>query len=283
MTEPPLDAVAAARLTDMQVGAVPVSGLYDGFLSLTGSPTFVGDEAEPHGGLNAVRAATGGDRIPVGAFLVEGPTTVLVDAGFGPRDFQNRGVMVGGSLLASLALRGLDAGHVQLLALTHLHLDHIGWLADDEGTPTFPDARVCVGAADWDYFVEREPEHMPLWPSLRAALIALAAEGRVDLLDVDVDVAPGVRRLGAPGHTPGHSVYEIHDLQERLLVLGDAMYCPEQLTHTSWRALSDVDPEQAERTRERLVADLTERGGAAVGCHFPGLAPSGLPPQPSRN
>lgn len=35
--------------------------------------------------------------------------------------------------------------------------------------------------------------------------------------------------------------------------------------------LTDVDPGLARATRRRLAGDLAERGGVAVGCHFPGL------------
>jgi glyoxylase-like metal-dependent hydrolase (beta-lactamase superfamily II) len=84
-------------------------------------------------------------------------------------------------------------------------------------------------------------------------------------------VAPGITRLDAAGHTPGHSVFVISDGPDRALLLGDALYCPAQLTQTDWAALTDVDPSLARATRRRLAGDLAERGGVAVGCHFPGL------------
>ena len=64
---------------------------------------------------------------------------------------------------------------------------------------------------------------------------------------------------------------DIHDHGERVLVLGDAMYCPQQLTELEWGAVSDVDPALARKTRERYERDLELHGGGAVGCHFPEL------------
>ena len=56
-----------------------------------------------------------------------------------------------------------------------------------------------------------------------------------------------------------------------VLVLGDAMYCPQQLSELEWGAVSDVDPALARKTRERYERDLELHGGGAVGCHFPEL------------
>jgi hypothetical protein len=58
---------------------------------------------------------------------------------------------------------------------------------------------------------------------------------------------------------------------ERAFILGDAVTCPAQLTEIEWHALSDVDAGLAARTRETLFRELETRGGAATGCHFPGL------------
>ncbi len=64
----------------------------------------------------------------------------------------------------------------------------------------------------------------------------------------------------------------------RMLLLGDAVYCPQQLSHSDWQAASDVDPALARRTRETFLRDLELHGGEAVGSHFPGLiAGRGLP------
>ena len=94
-----------------------------------------------------------------------------------------------------------------MLALSHLHPDHVGWLADVEARPTFPNATVCFGAGDWEFFVEGDGGRMGLEPHMRACLLALAERDRVTLLDDDRQIAPGVTRLAAPGHTPGHSLY----------------------------------------------------------------------------
>jgi glyoxylase-like metal-dependent hydrolase (beta-lactamase superfamily II) len=84
-------------------------------------------------------------------------------------------------------------------------------------------------------------------------------------------MVPGVGALPPPGHTPGHLAFAIRDHGERLLVLGDAMYCPAQLTDADLTAMHDVDPVLARRTRALIRRELDGHATSAVGCHFPGL------------
>ena len=263
------DPASAAARQELRVGERSILALSDGVVVIP--PTFIGTPEHPTAAHDILRGADGRAPLPVGCFLVPGDTTVLIDAGYGPADHQGRGALVGGGLLGALADSGFGPEDIDVVALTHLHLDHVGWLADADGRPVFGRARVLVGRADWEYFVEGEGAALPLADHIRVGLLTLAEQGRLTLLDADGPIAPGVTRLAAPGHTPGHSVFVVSDGPDRALLLGDALYCPEQLTQTDWAALTDVDPDLARTTRRLLVDDLAGRGGVAVGCHFPGL------------
>ncbi len=266
------DSLSTAASQRLRVGQRELIALSDGFFSLTDYPQFLGSPSQPTGGADALVAEFGGEpRLPVGAFLLPGDVMTLIDAGIGPVSV-GHGTLIGGNLLSQLARTGVSPEDVDVLALSHLHVDHIGWVADGQGTPTFPNAQVHVGAADWRHFVDGDPGGaMSLEPHILAGLLHLADNGRVTLLDDDRQIAPGVTRIAAPGHTPGHSVYAVHDGDERALLLGDAMYCPAQLTHADWGVMSDIDPQLARTTREHLLRSLDEAGGIGLGCHFPGL------------
>jgi len=253
----------------LRVGERTILALSDGVVVIP--PRFVGTPEHPTAAHDLLRNPDGRVPLPVGCFLIPGDTTVLVDAGFGPADYENRGSLVGGRLPAALAESDCRPADVDILALSHLHLDHVGWLADQHGELTFPRAQVMVGRPDWQYFVEGDTAALPLAPHIRAGLLKIAESGRLTLLDGDRPVAPGITRLDAAGHTPGHSVFVVADGGERALLLGDALYCPAQLTETDWAALTDVDPGLARATRRRLAGDLGTGGGVGVGCHFPGL------------
>ncbi len=257
---------AEARL---QVGDRTLLALSDGYFAM---PTdFIGTREEPTAAHDHLAAAHGRATLPIGAFLLPGERTTLLDLGVGPFDFGGGGWLVGGRLLRGLARHGLQPQDVDVIAVSHLHADHIGWLATLEGEPVFPRATVMLGREDWEFFVEGGASPTTLDPHIRAALDTLGRQGRLELLDGDVQIAQGLTRLHAPGHTPGHSIYVVHDAGERALLLGDAMYCPLQVAHRDWDAMSDVDVGLARRTREAQLRALDEEGGLALGCHFPGL------------
>jgi glyoxylase-like metal-dependent hydrolase (beta-lactamase superfamily II) len=240
----------------------------------------------------ASRFEPGGDMevLPIGCFAVEGVPrrTILVDAGLGtgrsrarsndPSDDAVYGLLEGGLLPEQLSRAGIDPDAITDVVLTHLHSDHVGWLAD----PSFAsNARVWVSRLDLAHF-ERllrapatradvsEDEHRIARRGVDAVLERRAA-GRVSYGD-DGWVAPGVRLLPSPGHTPGHLAVAIGSGERGALLLGDAFTAPVQFAQPSWHSIGDVDVEQADRTRRRLVGELEQAGVVANGCHFPGLA-----------
>jgi glyoxylase-like metal-dependent hydrolase (beta-lactamase superfamily II) len=264
------DPVTTQAVNEIRVGDRTLLGLSDGFLMMTEG--FLGTPEHPTAGYEAMVQEHQPPRMPLGCFFLPGEQNVLIDTGMGPVDDDGQGTLVGGNLLTALARMNVRPDDIDLLVLTHLHGDHSGTIGQlDSGEPTFRNARTFIGSGDWDYFVDKGQARRPLAEHTAQALRQLEASGQITLLDGDTDIAPGVRRLSAPGHTPGHSFYVIHDHGERVLVLGDAFYCPQQLSETEWGALSDVDPPLARQTRERLKRDLEEHGGGAVGCHFPEL------------
>jgi glyoxylase-like metal-dependent hydrolase (beta-lactamase superfamily II) len=208
---------------------------------------------------------------PIASFVVPGDQTVLIDAGAGPMD---RRTLTGGALLDELALVGVGPGDVDLLAVSHLHLDHDGWIATADGEVVFPNATLRVGRGDYEMFVEDEDAEgiLAMAPHIKHAMRELNDAGRIEFVDDDsIEIAPGVVAVPTPGHTPGHLAFAIRDSGERLMILGDAMYCPQQLTDADLTAMHDVDPILARRSRELIQREAEHHGTTAVGCHFPGL------------
>jgi glyoxylase-like metal-dependent hydrolase (beta-lactamase superfamily II) len=210
----------------------------------------------------------GNAELPVGSFVVPGETTVLIDAGVGP--FSIAGLS-GGALLDELTAVGVQPADVDVIAVSHLHLDHDGWIATKNGGVTFPNAVIHLGKADYEFFVLVGSEQFPMARHKKAALRELFDAGRVVLVDDATEFVPGIVALPTPGHTPGHLAFAIRDRGERLLVLGDAMYCPAQLTDADLTAMHDIDPVLARRSRELIQREVEAHATQAVGCHFPGL------------
>jgi glyoxylase-like metal-dependent hydrolase (beta-lactamase superfamily II) len=214
--------------------------------------------------------ADGSARLPIGCLVIPGTPNILIDAGMGPVESK---VLSGGALLDHLAAIGLAPEDIGMLAFTHLHLDHVGWVATEEGNPVFSNAQALVARADWDVVLQH-PEDRPFTvaPHVETGLRAIAERGRLTLLDGEHELAPGVTAVPAPGHTPGHLVYVVEGEGDRLVWVGDAMYLPQQPNEGSV-AMSDGDAETALQTRRALWQDLNDRGGVALGSHFPELRP----------
>jgi glyoxylase-like metal-dependent hydrolase (beta-lactamase superfamily II) len=214
--------------------------------------------------------------LPIGCFLVEtAGTRVLLDAGQGtaelhvefPADGPMNGRMdiVGGDLPDQLAAAGFRPEDVDIVATTHLHNDHVGWLVHDDA-PFFPNATVRFGAPDYDYFVNREGPAGEFHNHIMRVL-----GDNVDPIAADGPIAPGIDALAAPGHTPGHMLFALSSGTARALMLGDSVNCPLQVEKTACEALGDLDPARARETRERIMQEIEGTDTLVGGPHFPGL------------
>jgi glyoxylase-like metal-dependent hydrolase (beta-lactamase superfamily II) len=265
--------------TELKVGDIQIAALSDG-LSRLPRMFYPGLDFEAH---PEVLDEDGTVHIPTGCFLIRtGGRTILVDAGLGPVNFPFPDGMPpatakpgeptpylaeGGRLPAALADVDCRPADIDTVFLTHLHPDHVGWVAP-HGVPYFENAKVVFGIADWDPLIASAPTGDPG----KAGLEAAASAERNEPIDGDtVAIAPGVTARHAPGHTPGHYVLVISSGVDRAYLLGDAVQCPLQLTETDISFLSDVDAALAARTREALFREL-EGQDVAIGMdHFPGL------------
>lgn len=254
----------------IRVGDIVVQPIFDGVAILEPTMFTVGDDPSDWTGHEHLLGADGKLTVPVGAFVVRtGEDIVLMDAGVGVTDDE---MFHGAALIDNLAAAGLQPSDITIVTVSHLHSDHCGWL-EAEGKSVFSNARIRIGAADWEHFVVGSGGGRK-----RAARLRIVEE-QVDLIDADgVTVAPGITSRHTPGHTPGHTSFVISSGTERLIVLGDALHCPAQLTETEWEFLYDTDRALAKRTREALVREAEEPGTALLPMHFPGMTSARLLP-----
>lgn len=183
--------------------------------------------------------------------------TILVDTGMGPE--------LPGHLLEELAKKGVDIHEISVVAITHLHPDHVGWNLDQgagEVSPTFPKARYLIPKGDWDHF--RKPQVLDHAPHVRDKVLPLDKLGVLDLMEGDTNITSEVTMVPTPGHTPGHMSVAIVSQGERAFILGDIANYPPQAQETAWEFIFDYDNELARKTREAVLGQL-ERDGSVVG------------------
>ena len=189
--------------------------------------------------------------------LRSGGKTVLVDTGIGAPD---------GTLLTDLARKGVDREGIELVVITHLHPDHVGWNLSD-GRPTFPNARYLVPRVDWDYWTQ--PSVLAGADHVRDQVMPLEGLRVMDLIEGDYRITDELTSLPTPGHTPGHISIVISSAGERGFVLGDVAHSPAQAHHTDWSPSFDVDQVLSRETRHKVFDRLEEEGSLVSSGHFP--------------
>jgi glyoxylase-like metal-dependent hydrolase (beta-lactamase superfamily II) len=201
--------------------------------------------------------ADGQLEIELGGYLVRSRERVmLVDAGVGPDG------AVGGELLDSLRVHGVEPADVTDVVFTHLHYDHIGWATVSDAA-VFTNATYRCHRLDWEHFVGTDDA---------ATRKLTPASDRVELFAGDVTIAPGVDVRLAAGHTPGSVLVVLSSGPARALLIGDVAHCPVELVDDEWAGMGDVDPKLALATRTALARELEGTDVPVAAAHFPGLA-----------
>jgi glyoxylase-like metal-dependent hydrolase (beta-lactamase superfamily II) len=255
----------------VRVGSVEIMSLSDGALEFdlcNFFPTIPEGDWRPY---ESHLTAEHKVRFNLGSFLIRsGGRTILVDTGLGPRPADAPDAPWG-RLLHDFEANGVRPEAVDMVVLTHLHRDHVGWNLRTEGqkyVPTFPNARYWMSATDWETC--HQPEVQPTrFPNAPSCVWPLAELGLVELMKGEHVLTRELTAIPTPGHTPGHMSLLITSQGERALVLGDVAHSPVQVHEPDWVSRADMDPELTRRTR-RAVLDRLEREEITVAAgHFP--------------
>jgi glyoxylase-like metal-dependent hydrolase (beta-lactamase superfamily II) len=202
----------------------------------------------------------------VHAFVVRTPDMLLlIDTGIGAGAPADWGGVIG-SLAVELAIAQVEPTDVEHVIHTHLHLDHIGGATTNDGEPRFRFATHHVHPADWDDF--READDPDDRASFERSIRPLADHDMLQVVAEDYDVAPGVRLIHAPGHTRGHRAVLVGAGDRQLLITGDTLHHPFQVTHPEWPSTHDADPALGVTTRTALLERARDERLRACVPHF---------------
>ncbi|WP_200886652.1 MBL fold metallo-hydrolase [Phaeacidiphilus oryzae] len=259
-----------AVLRSIRLGELKVTCLPDGAVELDARAWLPESTEETWAAHPEYLDAAGNLVCGVGGLLVErGSRALLIDAGFGPyavppQPGNPRRAIHGGALPESLAAVGRAPETIEAVAITHLHLDHIGWAYSPlpgTGRLPFGGCDLLIAAPEWEH------RHLLRERGVTPEILRTLAP-RVRTVSDGEEVFPGVRVSLSAGHTAGHASYVITGGGRRLIAFGDAMHSPIQVDHPEWSAAADLDPERAARERRRLVAELAEPDTLGFGVHF---------------
>ena len=255
----------------LRVGNVLITSVRD-LPWLRGAPSYMWPEVtpeqwEPH---RQWLNAKGNIELHLGAFLIRSSgRTILVDTGIGQRPREgfatNRA-----NLLENLVTLGVQPEDIDIVLISHLHIDHVGWNTidrDGQPVPTFPRAEYWIRQKEWDFFTSD-----PDWKDrdfIVDCVLPLKDSPQLKLVDGEHPVTDEIHYYPAPGHTPDHSGLAIISNGERALWMGDGVHHPVQVTETEWEFVLDIDKQQARATRRAFVERAASDNAIFVAAHFP--------------
>lgn len=212
------------------------------------------------------RDGDGRVRMNFGCYLItDGDRTAMIDAGIGTGvDNAPRG-MVAGLMPGAVDALGIERESVETVIYSHMHYDHIGGSHRD-GRVVLPEARHLFHEKEWDFWKTADSEFGRAAQSIMRPLLD---QDRVDFIDRDTEVLPGVTAVESFGHTPGHLTVSIVSDGTRTLVGGDVSNHPFQVEHPHWSLPVDHDGEMATRTRDRVFEDMRDSGANFLAGHYP--------------
>jgi glyoxylase-like metal-dependent hydrolase (beta-lactamase superfamily II) len=205
-------------------------------------------------------------RLPCACYLIRvDGITILVDTAVGPPGLWGWVAESEGGLVPSLAALGVEPGDVDVVFLTHVHIDHIGWNADADGTPMFPNARYLIQPDGLAWLLDVRSEA----PYVQRCLRSIMKRRLVDDVAAGEEIAPGVVTVDYPGHLPGHLGLRLGDDAYALLI-ADAAVHPALLDEPGWEYVADHDSAASVTTRRSLIATVVDQDILVVCGHYPG-------------
>jgi glyoxylase-like metal-dependent hydrolase (beta-lactamase superfamily II) len=258
------------------VGDIAVTVFHDGGRSVDAAGFVTNAPIEE---VAALLAAAGlpTDKINNGfapVMLETGGKRVLFDTGNGEAVFNSSNGAVG-RLHGHLQAAGISRDSIDIVVCTHFHADHVNGLLMADGTPAFPRAEIKVPEVEWAFWMsDAEMARAPagrmqgLFQNNRRVFDAL--KRNVTPFAWDTDVASGVKAIGTPGHSIGHTSCLVTSGAASVLVQADI--CNHAVIFAQrpdWHGWFDQDAAQAAATRRRIYDMVTADRIPVQAYHFP--------------
>jgi glyoxylase-like metal-dependent hydrolase (beta-lactamase superfamily II) len=258
-----------ASFVAYKVGSAEVTAIYDGIWEKPHDPAFIKNASVEDVKAAMVKAGLPADfvSIPFTVIVVKnGGKTIMCDSGTG-----GQVQPTAGKAMANMKAAGIDPASIDTILF---HPDHIFGLTEkDTNKPVFPNAEIVVSDVEYKFWtdpavIDKLPEArrglarriqatFPTWKNIRQE----AGEG---------EVAPGIRFVNAPGHTPGHRAFHLSSGSSQLMISSDTAYQPALVVaNPGWHGAYDQDAILAEASRRKLIDRVIAEKMMICGYHFP--------------
>lgn len=206
-----------------------------------------------------------------------GDNIVVIDTGVGnrkPREGMARMNQLNTLVLEWLEAAGAPADKVTHVAITHLHMDHVGWNTrwlDNRWTPTFPNARYYFPEDDFLFCQAGKNKEQKLdvfGAAFDDSVMPVVDAGLARMTRPGMEIADFLRIEDASGHSPGQVAFRIRSKGEEAVFCGDVFHNPIQIAHPEINSGYCIWPEQARKTRLAMLEQLARSQALVLPVHF---------------
>lgn len=189
---------------------------------------------------------------------------ILIETGAGNKEdrkfydiygIENEGADGRTALEDGIRAAGFRPEDVTMVVNTHLHFDHAGGNTYRDGGGairlTFPRAQYVVQGGEYQYATHLNERTAASY--FAHNFVPVLEAGRYHFVEGERDIAPGIRVLPTPGHTPFHQSVLLESDGERACVLGDLVPTVAHLP-LPWIMGYDVEPLVTLETKRWLLA-----------------------------
>jgi glyoxylase-like metal-dependent hydrolase (beta-lactamase superfamily II) len=263
--------VSVTPLAQIRIGRFTVTALTDGYADMPYNyfPGRTAAEVE-QAAIAQFTPRPSGVRFLFNQYLVEdGERRILIDAGAAGSIGQT------GQLPKALAALGLKPTDIDAVIVTHMHQDHMGGLILG-GTNNYPGAEVYIDRRDvthWTDPAKRSGAPDYLQTSFKMAEEVVRLYPRLQAIDGEREIAPGISIVDLTGHTPGHIGVRVEDGGQSLIMVSDMIFPVVHPGATDVFFLFEQDRAAAKAMRDRFFPLAASEGALIAATHmpFPGL------------
>jgi len=175
--------------------------------------------------------------------------------------------------LMDLRDSGATPDEIDLVLLSHLYSDNIGWNTRCENgrwIPTFPNAQYLFPHSEYAFFQDeanRTDGNRSHFLAQTDSMQPVIEAGLGKTLEAGLPV-DGFSALPAPGHSPAHTAFVLRSDNRIALFCGSSLQHPIQVQNPEWNCASDAFPQAAIESRRRLLEFAADHEASVFTSHF---------------
>lgn len=151
---------------------------------------------------------------------------------------------------------GLSENDIDYVILTHLHTDHAAGAVkevDGEFVPRFPNAKYIVSREE--FAVAMKPNERTKAVYVPQRYLALQQSGKLEIIDGNEELFPGIKALFTSGHTDGHFALEMESGGQKVFYYAD-IFCTSNHMAVPFVPATDLYPNQTMAIKREKLPEI---------------------------